>query len=107
MTTAIVNLTTSNGFTGLETAINLVSNIIQAYGSILSGVDLKVTKKFHEEDSISEAEMSERLQESIDELKQQQASSDAFLKKVICGYVTQSAHSNSLFRGILSKEDCF
>ena len=101
VTTAFVNLTTPNGFTGFENAINLASNIIQAYGSILSGVDLKITKEFHEEDSISEAEMSERLQVSIDELKQQQASSDAFLKDVICDYVTQSAHNNSPLRGIL------
>jgi len=104
ITSAITRLGTSQGFTGIVNILTAVSNVAQTYGSVIAGVDLEISKRNREEDSLSAAEVSDRLQASIDELNYRQTSTNEFLLKVICRYI--NSKSGIKYRGIISIEDC-
>ena len=104
ITSAVTRLGTSEGFTGILNILTAVSNVAQTYGSVIAGVDLEISKKNREEDSLSAAEVSDRLQASIDELNYRQTSTNEFLLKVICRYI--NSKSGIKYRGIINIEDC-
>ena len=108
LTNALFRLSNSQGFYGALNYLFVASNFAQTYGGIIAGIALKDSKKKHEEDSISGAEVSDRLQSSIDELNDRLASSTDFLTKFIyCRYVNNVAgdYKRNKIRRV-SKEVC-
>lgn len=91
LTSALFRVTNSQGFFGALNYLFVVSNVAQTYGGIIAGIALKDAKKKHEQDSISGAEVSDRLQSSVDELNYRLASAtDLITKLVYCRYVNKA-----------------
>lgn len=104
VTSALTRLGNSQGFTGFLNILSTVSSVLDVYSAAIASVDLGLSKKYREEDSLSAAEVSDRLQASIDELNYRQTATNEFLLKVICRYI--NSKSGSKYRGIISAEDC-
>ena len=108
LTAALFRVTNSQGFFGALNYLFVASNVAQTYGGIISGIALKDSKKKHEQDSISGAEVSDRLQSSVDELNNRLASAtDLIAKLVYCRYVNTAAVRTNSKQKIrrLSKEN--
>ena len=84
LSTALVRLGNSEGFSGYGNVINAVSNLFQTAGSVFEGFNLKIAANKDEQEQIHL--ISERLQMSIDEMNQRQAATNAFLRKFFCDY---------------------
>lgn len=95
---ALTSLGNSRGFTGILNISNAVADVAQTFSTILQGVEYKVSKEQQYQSLLSSFEVSTRLQESIDELNLRQASTNDFLKKIIC-------HFLSIRGAVLSRKD--
>lgn len=82
----------------------------QTYGGIISGIALKDSKKKHKQDSISGAEVSDRLQSSVDELNNRLASATDLITKIVyCRYVNTapvSTNSKQKIRRLSQRNMC-
>ena len=89
LTAALFRLSSSQGYFAALNYLFTVSNVLQSYGGIISGIALKDSKKKHKEDSISAMEVSDRLQSSVDELNDRLSStSEVILKLFYCTHIT-------------------
>ena len=106
LTSAIVRLSQSQGVYGFLNYLYLASNVAQLYGGIIAGIDLKDSKKKYEQDAISGAEVSDRLQSSVDELNDRFAyATDLIMKIAYCRYANPSVGKNVKLKKI-TKDVC-
>ena len=99
LTAALTRLSSSQGYFAFLNYLFTVSNVAQTYGGIIAGVTLKDAKKARKEDSISGAEVSDKLQSSVDDLNDRLSSStDVISKLFYCTYLNGMMKSNK-FQG--------
>jgi len=84
MSTALVRLGNSEGFSGYGNVINAISNLFQMAGSFLIGFNLKIAA--NKDEQVQVHMISERLQSSIDEIIRRQDNNIALLFTIVCDY---------------------